>query len=129
MPNRDWNNVNWVQARVNGEHHQALTRYLIGRTPVQAAKADEAGLTVDEIVRQGFSTTNGHTTVPQCAIKLVRHETPSLSLSLVVSLCRGSSLRAEHMKNLAKALRKTGNTSEEARAVIDEATVRDVIES
>lgn len=125
----NWDKINWVRERVNGEHHQALMKYLLGRTEAQAKAADEEGLTVLEIMRQAFLVKNGHTTVPQCAIKMVRRDVPGVDLSFVITLCRESRDADAHIRELAKALRKKSGLSPEAQAVVDEATVREVMGS
>ncbi len=129
----NWNNVNWVQERVNQGHHQALTKYLMGRTPGQKALADAEGLTTAEIMSQAFLVKNGHTTVPQCAIKLLRHPlVVGVDLSFVISLCRLSRDKEAHVHNLAKVLRKyfdPATLSEEAKDILNEATVREVLSS
>ena len=129
MSNVNWNSADWVWARVTGEHHQALTSYLIGRTGEQAKALDEDGLTASDIVRKAFDVKNGHSTVPKCAIRLVRNRVPGLDLSLVIALCRASREATGHILELGKALAKIGDHSDEAKAVIDEATVREVMDS
>lgn len=128
----NWNNVNWVQERVNQGHHQALTKYLMHRTSGQKALADAAGLTTAEIMSQAFLVKNGHTTVPQCAIKLLRHPlVVGVDLSFVISLCRLSRDSDLHIRELAKVLKKwfdPASLGEDAKAVINEAAVRDVME-
>jgi hypothetical protein len=71
-PSGSWT-VAWVRERVKNGHHRALTKYLVQRTPLQAAQASEAGLTVPEILRKAFNVKNGHVAVPEDAIKVLRN--------------------------------------------------------
>jgi len=122
--------VEWVRERVNRGHHQALSKYLLKRTAAQAAEADSVGLTVNDIVRRGFSAENGHTSVPECAMKLLG--VPGIDPKVVLAVCVGSDdKRVPGL--LAKRVRHhvtVGSLSEEAaKAVLDELTVREVMES
>lgn len=128
----NWGHVDWVRDRVNGGHHQALTKYLIKRTSAQKDLADAFGLTVAEIMRQGFHVKNGHSTVPKCAITLVRKKVVGVDLSFVVSLCRESRIEEAHILELASALKKyfsPEELSEEAKAILNEAVVREVLDT
>lgn len=125
----DVDHIYWLRERVDGEHHQALTQYLSKRTQRHISEADTDGLTTSEIMRKAFFVENGDQTVPQRAIRLVRQNIPGVDLSFVIALCRSSREATGHIMELAKVLRKRENLTEEAQAVVDEATVREVIES
>jgi hypothetical protein len=71
-PSGSWT-VAWVRERMVAGHHRALTKYLVQRTPLQAAQASEAGFTVSEILRKSFNVKNGQIAVPEDAIKVLRN--------------------------------------------------------
>jgi hypothetical protein len=127
---KDWT-LPWLKERVKYGHHVSLTKYLMHRDPGQVVEADLAGLTVEQILVQGFSVENGHVAVPQAAIKVYRN-VPLTPLAPVAALCRASSERGRHLNELAKAiLRKVPREEmdEDMTSVIGEAAVRHVMES
>ncbi len=62
-------NLKWVQDRVQGQHHQALSKYLCDRTERQREEANAAGLPASVILQRGFDAERGQIAVPLCAIK------------------------------------------------------------
>jgi hypothetical protein len=125
----DWG-LEWVRDRVKFGHHQVLAKYLRYRTPEQRAEADADGLTVEVILRTAFLVANGHTAVPQAAIKVYRH-LPDAPASPVIAICRASR-EGYHVKDLAKAIVKKvprESMDEDTRLFVDEMTIRHVMET
>jgi hypothetical protein len=125
----DWN-LQWVRDRVRFGHHRVLTKYLRYRTPEQRAEADADGLTVEAILRTAFLVVNGHTSVPQAAIKVYRH-VPGAPVSPVIAICRASR-EGYHLVDLAKAIVKKvprESMDQESKDLVNEMTVRHVMET
>lgn len=125
----DWD-LQWVRDRVKMGHHQVLAKYLRFRTPEQRAEADADGLTVEVILRTAFLVENGHTAVPQAAIKVCRH-LPDAPVPPVIAICRASR-EGYHIVDLAKAIsKKTPREAmdQESRDLVDEMTIRHVMET
>lgn len=125
----EWD-LEWVRDRVKFGHHQVLTRYLRHRTPEQKAEAEAAGLTVERILRTAFLVENGHTAVPQAAIKVYRN-LPDTPASPVIAICRASR-EGYHVKDLAKAIVKKiprEAMDDDTKLFVDEMTVRHVMET
>lgn len=66
--------LDWVRDRIRFQHHRVLTRYLCHRTSAQAIEAYATGLTPDDIIQRAFNVVNGHTAVPQDALRLLLRE-------------------------------------------------------
>lgn len=80
--------IDWLRERVRMKHHQAVTRWLTRATPAELAEAEEAGLGPNDCLRAAYDVRNGLTTVPQCAMKLLRMLGPErIDPRLVTALC------------------------------------------
>ncbi len=126
---RGWD-LRWLRDRIRGNHHQILAKYLRFRTPRQKAEADSAGLTAEVILRTAFLVENGHTSVPQAAIRVFRL-VPGIPASPVIAICRASR-EGYHAEDLARAiLKKTPreDMDDETRIFVDEMAVRHVMEA
>ncbi len=131
--------LEWVRDRIKCGHHQALCKYLRHRTPEQEAEAERNGISIDLILRTGFLVKNGHTSVPESAIKVFRH-VPGATAPPVIAICRASADTCgllmmdtlPHLQNLAKTIVKKiprEDMDDETRLFVDEMAIRHVMES
>jgi hypothetical protein len=123
--------VDWVREKIRRGHHQSLSTYLRARSRDQKAEADAAGLVSDHIVRSGFAVSNGHTSVPEAAMRLMR--VPGVSLRAVYDVCK-ESLDRRVIPLFEKRLRaniELGRilVTPDVQSVLDELTVISVMDS
>jgi hypothetical protein len=123
--------IEWLRDCMDGGYHQALSRYLVRRSRDQAEEADRLGLTVNDILLAGFRVENGHTSVPDAAMRVMR--VPGVDVRLIMRICLSSDDKRV-VKLFSKRLRhrvRVGDLPDDeiTRSVLDELCVHEVMES
>lgn len=78
--------LDWIKDRIKYEHHKALTRYLLNRTPEEIERDNQEDITINSVLKDAFNVKNGMTNVPKFAMQLLRSD-ESTSPELVWQLC------------------------------------------